>query len=183
MKTIPCAKATDLIVRDLDEGLDSSDEQMLAAHVRECLHCRQWREETAGILTSIAGDVPEDPGEEFWKYYETSLQARLREADTQTSWSFFRKAVGAMAFAGTVFAVIWLGGIDPRGPRVDRAKVSWSPALMLELEQLYGPDSEETLTLTSAREHRVVLAELTGAQRDEEVPGWFEVEDEPNQLL
>lgn len=183
MKTIPCAKATDLIVRDLDEGLDSSDEQMLATHVRECLHCRQWREETAGILTSIAADVPEDPGEEFWKYYETSLQARLREKDSQTSWSFLWKAVGAIALAGTVFAVIWLGGIDPRGPRVDGDKVSWSPALMLELEQLYGPDSEETLTLTSAREHRVVFTELTGSHRDEEVPGWFEVEDEPNQLL
>jgi hypothetical protein len=183
MKTIPCAKATDLIVRDLDEELNSSDKQILESHVRECLHCQQWREETAGILASIAADVPEDPGEDFWKYYETSMQARLRERESQTPWNFFWKALGAVALAGAVVAVIWLGGIDPNSHRPDGGKVAMSPALFLELEQLYGPVGDETLTSNVAHDLRLAVTDLKVSHSDEELPGWFEVEDEPNQLL
>jgi len=183
MKTISCANATDLIVRDLDEGLSTLDKSILETHVQGCLHCQQWREETAGMLASIAADVPEDPGDEFWKYYETSLHARLAEAEPRNSWGFFWKTVGAVAFAGTIFAVIWLGGFDPRSHPLHGDKVSWSPALIQELEQLYGPDPEETLTSTLARDHLVAFTDLAGAPSGEEVPGWFEVEDEPNQLL
>jgi hypothetical protein len=183
MKTIPCAKATDLIVMDLDEGLSSADKQVLEAHVQGCAHCRQWRDEAGGILTSIAADVPEDPGEEFWKYYETSLQARLRESESQISWSFLWKAIGAVAVAGTIFAVIWLGGFDPSAKRVGGDKVTWSPALIQEFEQLYGPEADETLASTVTGGHLISLAGATAPRSDVEVPRWFEVEDETNQLL
>jgi predicted anti-sigma-YlaC factor YlaD len=44
MKNIICAKAKDLIVMDLDEGLDSSERQRLEGHLSECAHCKQWRD-------------------------------------------------------------------------------------------------------------------------------------------
>ncbi|MBI4963882.1 MAG: zf-HC2 domain-containing protein [Desulfomonile tiedjei] len=183
MKTIPCAKATDLIVRELDEGLDSLDKHALESHVRGCTHCQEWREETAGILASIAADVPEDPGEQFWKYYDSSLQARLREIEPKNSWGFFWKAFGAVALAGTVFAVIWLAEFDPSTNRLDQSGTNMAEALFQELEELYGPVADENLTSTLVHDYKVAFSDLKIPQSDEEIPGWFEVEDELHQLL
>jgi predicted anti-sigma-YlaC factor YlaD len=183
MRTISCAKATDLIVRDLDEGLSSPDKQILETHVQRCPHCREWREQTAGMLAAIAADVPQDPGEEFWKYYDTSLQARLREAEAGTSWGSFWKAIAAVAVAGIIFAVVWLARFEPGSQQVDVAKVSWSPVLIQELEQFYGPDAYEILPSTLSRDQFFAFTGAAVANGDEEVFGWFEVEDDPNQLL
>lgn len=184
MKNIICAKAKELIVMDLDEGLDSSERQRLEGHLGECAHCKQWRDETAGILASVAADVPADPGEQFWKYYETSLQARLQEKQAPTSWNFLWKAVGAVALAAVVFMAIWLGSgsLDPVRHQVGE-QASVSPALIQELEQLYGPGTDETPASSLAHDRLVAFTGLGASYSEEEPPEWFEVEDESNQLL
>ena len=65
MKTHECNEAEKLIVADLDEGLKPSEQERLEHHLRLCAPCRQVREESLTLLSAIASDLPEEPGEEF----------------------------------------------------------------------------------------------------------------------
>jgi predicted anti-sigma-YlaC factor YlaD len=190
MKSLNCRKAEEWIVADLDEGLNDEKRLILEDHLSGCASCRKMREDTALLLSEVAADAPEDPGEAFWKLYRISLDARLRERKISRPWSPWRlrawsfgwKPASALAMAILVFVTISIGisHLWNSRPSADEAV---SPQLIGELNELYGPVSDELpyFALTSSD------AQLFQASRspvlDDSSVEWFEIEDEPNQLF
>ncbi len=189
MKNLNCRKAEEWIVTDLDEGLEHEKRLILEDHLLGCASCRKMREDTELLLSEVAADAPEDPGEAFWKSYRNSLDARLRERDISRSWSFWWtrawgfgwKPASVFGMAILVFVMISIGIFHPWGsrPPTDEAL---SPQLIGELNQLYGPVSDETyfaLPGDDSQFSRISSSSIL----DESFMEWFEVEDEPNQLF
>jgi hypothetical protein len=190
MKNLNCRKAEEWIVTDLDEGLEHERRLILEDHLLGCASCRKMREETELLLSEVATDAPEDPGEAFWKLYRVSLDARLRERDVSRSWGFWWtrargfgwKPASVFAMAILVFVIISIGIFHPRSfrPSTDEAL---SPQLIGELNQLYGPVSDElpyyALTAGDAQFSQVSRSSVL----DDSSVEWFEVEDEPNPLF
>ncbi len=182
MKTRECNEAEKLIIADLDEGLKPSEQERLENHLRLCAPCRQVREESLALLSAIASDLPEDPGEEFWKLYHQSLDARLKEQELKPLWGFWWKAAGVFVAAVIALLVIRVAIFQPDNRQIADLRVM-SPDLFQELEQVYGPTSEELspgslygdplLTVVDAR---------ADARLDDSDVQWFEVEDEPGPL-
>jgi hypothetical protein len=178
MKTRECNEAEKLIIGDLDGGLTPSELERLELHLSLCEPCLQVREETRALLSSIASDLPEEPGEEFWKLYHQSLGARLKEQALKPVWGFWWKTAGVFVAAVIALVVIRVAIFEPYNPQI-----AVSSDLIHELEQVYGPTSEELpggslygdqlLTVVDAR---------TAARLDDNDVQWFEVEDEPGPL-
>jgi hypothetical protein len=182
MKNLNCRKAEEWIVTDLDEGLEHEKRLILEDHLLGCASCRKMREDTESLLSDVAADVPEDPGEAFWRYYRISLDARLRDRDIPRSWGFWWKPASVFAMAILVFVIISIGIFHPRSfrPSIDEAEAS---QLIGELNQLYGPDSDD-LTYFAVTAGDAQLAQVSRSSvLDESFVEWFEVEDEPNQLF
>ncbi len=67
MKSTDCHKVEELILTGLDEGLEQDKRVALERHLSECAGCRKTWDETRLLLSEIAADTPEDPGEAFWR--------------------------------------------------------------------------------------------------------------------
>jgi hypothetical protein len=190
MKSLNCRKAEEWIVTDLDEGLEHEKRLILEDHLLGCASCRKMREDTGSLLSDVAADLPEDPGEAFWRYYRTSLDARLRDRDISRSlgfwWTrargFWWKPASVFAMAILVFVIISIGIFHPRSfrPSIDEAVAS---QLIGELNQLYGPDSDELTHFTVTAGDAQLAQVSRSSVLDESFVEWFEVEDEPNQLF
>jgi hypothetical protein len=190
MKNLNCRKAEEWIVADLDEGLDHEKRLILEDHLRGCASCGKMREDTALLLSEVAADAPEDPGEAFWKLYRISLDARLRERDISRSWGPWRlrawgfgwKPASALAMAILVFVIISVGIFHLWGfrPSTDQAV---SPQLIGELNELYGPVSDELPYFAFTSGDTQFLQASRSSVLDDSSVEWFEVEDEPNQLF
>jgi hypothetical protein len=178
MKTRHCSEAEKLIVAELDEGLNPSQQERLENHLRECAPCSRVREETFALLSSIASDLPEEPGEEFWRLYNQSLNAKLKEQESKPVWSFWWKAAGVFVSAILALVVIRVATLQPGDPQI-AARYAMSPDVILELEQVYGPTSEE-LPPTSVYGDQ--LFSVVDARSDDNYEQWFEVEDESGPL-
>ena len=150
MKNLNCRKAEEWIVTDLDEGLEHEKRLILEDHLSGCASCRKMRENTELLLSEVAADTLEDPGEAFWRYYRISLDARLRESDISPSRSFWWtrargfgwKPASVFAMAILVFVVISIGIFHPWSLRPSTDE-DVSSQLIGELNQLYGPISDE----------------------------------------
>jgi Putative zinc-finger len=182
MKTRECDEAERLIITALDEGLKPSEQERLENHLRLCAPCRQVREESLALLSAIASDIPEEPGEQYWKLYYQSLDARLKEQELKPVRGFWWKAAGVFVAAVIALLVIRVAIFQPDYRQIADLRVM-SPDLFQELAQVYGPSSEELspgalygyplLTVVDAR---------AAARLDESDVQWFEVEDEPGPL-
>ena len=117
MRKLDCPRAEELIIRDLDEGLDQERLALLESHISQCSSCRRFREETNSLLASVAADVPEDPGEDFWRYYDVSLEARLREKSLNRPWGFGLKLAGVLMVGMLALLVVRWGVMEPQEPR------------------------------------------------------------------
>jgi hypothetical protein len=181
MRKFDCAKAEELIIRDLDEGLDEERLALLESHVGRCSSCRRFREETSSVLASVAADVPEDPGEDFWRYYDVSLEARLQEKRLRRPWSFGLKLAGVLTAALLALLVVRWGVMEPQEPRMIDNRVAM--LLIQDLNGLYGPVTDEFAIPVGAS--RQALEALTPqVTRYDDMPGdWFEVEDESDDLF
>ena len=190
MKNLDCRKAEEWIVTDLDEGIEHQRRLILEDHLSGCASCRKMREDTKLLLSGVAADAPEDPGEAFWKLYRISLDARLRDRDISRSWGFWRtrdwsfgwKPASALAMAVLVFVIISIGIFHPWGsrPSTDEAV---SPQLIGELNELYGPVSDELPYFAFTSGDAQFLQASRSSGLDDSSVEWFEVEDEPNQLF
>ncbi len=143
MKTRECNEAEKLIIVGLDEGLIPSQQERLEKHLRRCAPCRQVREETRALMSSIASDLPEEPGEDFWKLYHQSLDARLKEQDLKPAWGLWWKAAGVFVAAVMALVLIRVTVFQPDNRQIVDLR-AMSPDLIRELGQVYGPTPEES---------------------------------------
>lgn len=182
MKTRECNEAEKLIIADLDECLKPSEKERLENHLRVCAPCRQVREESLALLSAIASDLPEEPGEEFWKLYHQSLDARLKEQALKPVWGFWWKAAGVFVAAVIALLVIRVAIFQPDNRQIADLRVM-SPDLFQELEQVYGPTSEELSPGLLYGDLLLTVVDARAAARlDESDVQWFEVEDETGPL-
>ncbi len=184
MKTINCSTAEHWIVLDLDEGLDQEKQALLQDHLATCEVCLQFRGETSLLLSRFSSDIPEDPGEEFWTRYHSSLRARLQEIEPRQSWVTWWATwwKPAAAFALVVLAILafmipeFRLGTD----QVALDRTTLSPTLIAELDTLYGPVSEEDPGPSISSEQERSLIGSGASVGEDSSFEWFEVEDEPN---
>lgn len=181
MRKLNCHQVEKLIIQDLDGILDSGRVIDLEAHLRDCNGCRQFKEEMGSILSAVAADLPEEPGEHYWTNYRVSLEARLAEKESQPHWSFMFKAAGALVAAGLVCLIIWLGGSElghqPVTDRTVRLEV------IEDLNGIYGPTDPETGLSATVSGHMVKALSQEATGYEERYLSWFEIEDESNHLL
>ncbi len=181
MRKLNCDQAEKLIIQELDGVLDSGRAIDLEAHLRDCSGCRQFKEEMVSILSAVAADLPEEPGEHYWTNYRVSLEARLAEKDSQPRWGLMLKAAGALVAAGLVCLIIWLGefelGHQPLTDRTVRLEV------IQDLNVVYGPTDPETRPSAAVSSQMVKALRQDATGYEERYLSWFEVEDESNHLL
>ncbi len=174
MRKPTCKKIEELMVRGLDEGLTEKENSLVQAHLGECACCRQFQEETSDLLNVIASGAAKDPGEEYWRRYFVSLDARLQEKELQPGWGFTWKLVAVATCAVSAFVVMRVALLDPD-------KLSWineevQVALFQDLERLYGPVEDSDTELPPA--HSQTRLVYDGTLPRDVLIDWFEVEDE-----
>jgi hypothetical protein len=182
MKTRECNEVEELVIVELDDGLTPSQQERLENHLRLCAPCRQMREETLALMSSIASDLPEDPGEDFWKLYHQSLDARLREQALKPAWGLWWKAAGVLVAAVMALVVIRVSIFQPDNPQIVGVR-AMSPDLIRELGQVYGPTSEELPSSSVYGDQLLTAVDARlEARLDDSDVQWFEVEDETGPL-
>ncbi len=183
MKGMGCSKAEKRILQDLDEGLGGRERERIEDHLRDCESCRSFRLEMGEMLGSVAADVPEDPGEQFWKMYQVSLDAKLKERELSPGaalgWGW--KAAGALVGACLVVAVVWLGPWQEPTPAL--GDTQRMVALLDDLTRLYGPLEPEDSYDDAAGEQTLGTAYSQVDPERLTFAPWFEVEEESNHLL
>ncbi len=181
MKTLECNEAERLIVAELDEGLGPPQQERLENHLRLCAHCRQVKEDTFALFSAIASVVPEEPEEDFWKLYYQSLDARLKEKELKTAWFSWGKAAGVLVAAVMALIIIHVSFLQPVSrPIADRRVMS--PDLIQELQQVYGPVSEEYPVVSFSGGQMLGRIDTRGASLDDKDLQWLDVEDDPGPL-
>lgn len=181
MKKIDCTSAEELIITELDEGLEPSTRSLLEDHLHGCAACRKMMDETARLMHLVAADVPEEPDPAFWGYYDTSLRARLRDVKTGSWWRWWWKPVAVAACAVIAFVVVHVSMESP-SPLPQPAPKD-STALAQLFEQVYGPVEDESSKPGLADAEIKALAVLTAAYSEDEFVPWFETEDESSHFL
>ncbi|MEW6348815.1 MAG: anti-sigma factor [Thermodesulfobacteriota bacterium] len=141
MKTLKCTKAQRLIVSALDEGLDRPLQEALDKHLAECPACREFQTETDEVLGVIRRSSVEDPGDAFWQYYHSSLDARLRSREPVSPglWTWANAAFAA-GFA-LILLVVGMGAVgllqdSPTGNGGQTAAIR-------EIDRLFGINSDD----------------------------------------
>lgn len=180
MRQIHCSRMEEWLVASLNDDLDPRDKDRFEAHLQHCDRCRAVQEEVIRLISAVRQDVPEDPGDEFWRYHESSLQAALQEADLHRGWVPPWKAIGAILAAGLVILAIAVGTLTQRKHQIaDRGRPSLE--VIEELNRVYGPGWEDVPSLTDNQGEKLTVA---GSQLavDEGYLFWFEVEEDPYQL-
>lgn len=181
MKKINCLTAEQWVVKMLDEGLSADDRLRLEEHLRECPACSRMKEATREALDLVVRDVPADPGEEFWTRYDQSLAARLQEKEVQSSWWFGWKVAAAAVFSGIVIFSVFPGKLDWRVKQTPEAQQS-AAQVVNELVELYGPIQEERTAYGLSADQSLTTF-MSQASYNGGIAGWFEVEDETDQLF
>jgi hypothetical protein len=139
------------------------------------------KEEMGKLLDAIASDVPDDPGDEFWKHYRISLDAALREKQMARRWSPAWKVAAAVLAATAAFLVVRLAPFhSPESAVLDNRAAE---TLLKDLYQVYGPRGEQDLLPLASRNGVMEYLARDLPQYDESSMRWFEVEDEPNPLF
>jgi len=181
MKKIDCSMAEQWVVRSLDEGLSPDERERLDEHLRECTACARTREETQEVLDLVTGDIPPDPGEEFWRLYDQSLAARLWEKEIKVPWWSGWKVAAAAVLSGIVILSVLTGNFDrPMKDTPEARQIAVEVAN--ELAELYGPLQDESPYYGLSADQ--ILTPLTSqALYNSGIASWFEVEDDPDQLF
>ncbi|HMK34743.1 MAG TPA: zf-HC2 domain-containing protein [Desulfomonilaceae bacterium] len=178
MKKLDCNDVERIMVTDLDEGLDLDSKELLEAHLQACPPCMRIREEFQSLFSAVAADVPPDPGELFWRRYDSTLASALHKKRHAARWRDSRwKAAGVLLAAVIAFVAVF-SVYDVR--KVTRAPGGDTSELVFqELNNLYGPSPEEVVPALS---DSTMLAEIRIPQGDDAMMDWFDAEDESGQF-
>ena len=180
MKQLPCDTAYEWIVKDLDEGLEADKYIVLENHLRLCPDCRRFKEETATLLSVLPENAPQQPDEEFWNRYRSSLHARLQEAalSRRPFWTFGRKLAAVPAALAVILVLV--GGPFRTAPQEQWPHTANMQGVVQELREFYGPVADEIAhgaisgDLSSMKvESRVLLS-------GPELMTWYDLEYETN---
>ncbi|MBI5250886.1 MAG: zf-HC2 domain-containing protein [Desulfomonile tiedjei] len=175
MNPIICREAEELIVEDLDEGLDPGGKNRLENHLQTCSKCVRMREDMRMMVAAASSDMPQDPNEDFWKSFDRGLEARIREREpAKRNRRLWQVALPALAAAGIIIAVFGLT-IDRHHPGVGKMSAT-SDIVIDDVHQIFGPSRDE---LGPSMNSGITMV-LNGVT-DEAVVRWFEVEDESSQ--
>ncbi|MFZ5868222.1 MAG: zf-HC2 domain-containing protein [Thermodesulfobacteriota bacterium] len=182
MKKLTCTNIEELVIRDLDAGLDDRERVALDAHVLECATCRELRQEMARLIAALKTDAPEDPGEEYWRRYDLSLDAKLREKEmNRNAWGLrWKLAAAAICVVLAVFAA-W--EYSMRLDQDGQTLPSRTLALVEDLNELYGPVEEDRYASADVQAVAIISADSRIAFLNDGLMIWFEAEDEADNLL
>jgi len=75
-----CQKFEDRFVEALYGELDSSNQEALDAHLKECGRCRELHSAMQKTLQIMDERKRPEPSSEYWEQYDESLKKRLAEA-------------------------------------------------------------------------------------------------------
>lgn len=176
MKKNSCSYIEELLIVDLDEGVDAARKRLVLEHLRDCAACRDFRDNLSAAFHEIRDGAADDPGEEYWKHYSISMDAKLREKQMENKGIHRWRAAAALLFA--VFALLIIrAGIGPGAdPTELLAPTGARPALVEELQYVYGPIAYDNPWKSEALEPQTAT---NNTQMNDVVLSWFEVEDEP----
>jgi hypothetical protein len=182
MRKLTCTSIEELVVRDLDAGLDDKERALLDAHLLDCAACRELRQEMTGLIAALKADAPEDPGEEYWRRYDLSLDAKLREKEmNRSAWGLrWKLAAAAICVVLAVFAV-WEYSMRP--DQDGQTLPSRTLALVQDLNELYGPVEEDRFASVDIQTVAAIPADSRIAFLNDGLMTWFEAEDEADNLL
>jgi Putative zinc-finger len=181
MTRVKCSVAEKLILNELDEGIEPREKRRLDEHLSNCPSCRLFREETATLVQTIAVDVPADPGEDYWRMYRSSLDARLEEADRSRKLRPGWKLAGAFVMASLVALVYILSPVTP--PKEPGLDAEDKATVIEELAWIYGPEDTDEMGGTNGEDRKLAMSSSQAGYDQIRLPSWFEVEDESNQTL
>lgn len=176
MKKISCSIAQTWITAYVDGSLDAKSRYSLEHHLLYCPQCRSVHVATAGLLSRLKEDVPSEPGETFWRQYDSSLNALLREKEidrdrSELSWNVVPPALAAFAL------ILAFGlGLVSRLSVPTRSLDTLSPQVVEELDRLYGPSLEEEISLRGGG--LTIAAANCDPLGDDAIVPWFEVEED-----
>ena len=176
MRRLKCHKAEALLTRELDEGLEAEERAQLENHLSACPACRQLKQEIAAMFEAVASDAPDDPGQEYWDRYYSSLDAKLQEKESVKRWGFGWTVGIATAMAVLTLIFVGVRVLDNSAPSTLSAEKQL--AVVQELLKLYGP-------VNGTYEHNDVEADELQSQKyltitlpQDVLVTWFEIEDE-----
>lgn len=176
MKKISCSIAQTWIVAYVDGSLDAKSTNSLEHHLLYCSQCRSVHEATAGLLSRLREDAPAEPRETFWRQYDSSLNALLREKEidrerSELSWNVVPAALAAFA----LILALGLGLVSRLGVPT-RSPDTLPPQVVEELDRLYGPSLEEEISLKGGV--LAIAAANSDPPADDAIVPWFEVEED-----
>lgn len=175
MKQITCENYHDLILKDLDQGLDLNEEQRLKGHIRNCDKCAQTKTVYGQIFKSLPKAAPEDPGEIFWAKGLKDLNSKIREKEKKRNrgWGWAPAYVAASVILIISVSLYGLWNISFY-PFMD---VAGARSIALELDHVYGPVGPEneiyTIHVVKGKDLDIKFA-LDDPSMD---VCWFEVEE------
>ncbi len=141
MKEITCEKSQDLILKDLDEDLDFSEEQSLTNHIAQCDKCAHAKIVYGRIYSSLAGAAPEDPGAPFWEEHLKDMKSKIKEkgGKRKRGWGWAPAYVAASVIIVISVSLYGLWNIH-LNPLMD---ITSARSIVLELDHVYGPVTPE----------------------------------------
>ncbi|MBM4326159.1 MAG: zf-HC2 domain-containing protein [Deltaproteobacteria bacterium] len=182
MKKLMCARAEELLVRDLDAGLTDTERALLETHLTGCAACAELRQEISGLIAALKTDSPADPGEEYWHRYDLSLEAGLREKEINPGVWVLRWKLAAAALC-VVLVVLAAREFTGRPDRDAQTLPARALALVEDLREIYGPVEEDRYLSMDIGNDAAFPGDFRIAFLNDGFTNWFEVEDESDNLL
>jgi hypothetical protein len=181
MKHLTCSEVAEWLIQDLDQGLRPDRIQDLERHMNTCHACRQVKTDLSDLWSALERDIPDDPGEAYWKQYQVSLDAKLEEAETRRArpWGLAWKGFAVLAPAAIALALVILGP-TPHAPYQRPVRDVRSATLFQELSQHYGPTAEEVIPGAYVSRIRNGFSASDSSRASGVEAQWFEVEDDPS---
>lgn len=181
MRHLDCEKAQEWIVADLDGTLEDDGRRVLSRHLDGCRECRDAAVAFRKIWALLASDVPDDPGQEFWENYHASFRIKLagipeRKSMHRGFWNVGWRTAAVLAPLMAVLLLFLFGPDHHPISVVPTAAGAVNQKLLADLQEVYGPTTEETTHTAMAAYVRSGGSSLPYAMGLGEK--WFEVEDE-----
>jgi anti-sigma factor RsiW len=166
-----CSHYEELILREVDEGLDAGLSEKLGAHMRACEDCRQRGEEYARLVGAVRNAAPPEPCPEFWARFHTRLDASIAEKAREPRGWFRAGPFAAFALtAALAFAVVTAPWRPPM-PSSD------SSTAAVGIDQLFAAAEQDNLSFVPYER-----IEMVESGTDDPFMAWMVIDDDGDSL-